>query len=100
MNDRLSNEIETLRAQIETNDKWAYSLYLALEAILPFLLRGHPNAGAIRQRLEQIANHYEALEAHPETAIDGDCSDLHQAGKMLFHRLSMLGVWPEASGNV
>ena len=91
----LRQEVAQLRAQVEATDDWASSVYVALELVLPYLLRDHPQVEKVRNLLQGQARWFEDLQAHPgrEGDILGKAS-LHEAGKMLYYQLALLDVWP------
>jgi len=89
-----SNEIETLRTQIEEADDWATGVFYALNQILPLLLRDHPKAAEIQQRLQASDDRYEELLAHPQQAEEGEPAGMYEACKMLNRQWAILGVWP------
>jgi hypothetical protein len=63
--------------------------------VLPFLLRGHPEADRVRQLLQHRDDHYAALLADPSSAEDGECAAQYEAAKMLNRQLAVLGAWPD-----
>lgn len=91
----LRQEVAALRAQVEATDEWATSVFVALETVLPFLLRGHPQVEKVRDLLQAQAHGFEELQAHPEREgdIHGKASRL-EAGKMLYYQLALRDVWP------
>jgi hypothetical protein len=91
----LRQEVAALRAKADATDDWAGSVFLALETVLPFLLRGHPQVEKVRDLLHSQARSFEELQTHPEREGDlhGKAAQL-EAGKMLYNQLAMLGVWP------
>lgn len=93
--DALRQEVAQLRRQVDATDDWANGVYLALETVLPVLLRGHPLAEKARDLLHFQALAHEDLLAHPEKEGDlhGKASRL-EASKMLYDQLALLGVWP------
>ena len=90
----LRQEIAEQRQRIEEVDDWANGLFEAMHTVLSVVLKGHPDAGQIEQQLRYSRDRYETLMAHPERAEPGETAELHEAGKMLYERLAMLGVWP------
>lgn len=91
----LRQEVAQLRAQVEATDDWASSVYVALELVLPYLLRDHPQVEKVRNLLQGQARGFEELQAHPER--EGDTygkASRHEAGKLLYHQLALLDVWP------
>jgi hypothetical protein len=91
----LRQEVAALRSEIEATDDWAGSVFVALELVLPFLLRGHPQVEKVRDLLHSQAKEFEELQAQPhlEGELRGKASR-HEAGKMLYYQLALLGVWP------
>lgn len=91
----LRQELAQLRAQVEATDDWASSVYVALELVLPYLLRDHPQVAKVRNLLQGQARGFEDLQAHPERegGTHGKAS-LHEAGKMLYYQLALLDIWP------
>jgi hypothetical protein len=95
MTNDLTKEIEALRGQIDETDDWANGVFLLMEQILPFLLRGHPELDKIEKLLQASAERYEELQAHPERAEDGETAGLYEARKILYRHMALLGVWPD-----
>lgn len=91
----LRQEVAALRAQIDATDDWASSVFLALQTLLPFLLRGHAQAAQVRDLLQGQERLYEDLQAHPHKAGDvhGHAHQL-EAAAMLYRDLALMGVWP------
>jgi hypothetical protein len=99
MNDEvaaLRAEVERLRAEIEKVDDWAQGIHLALETVLPFLLRGHPEAGEVQRLLQSLDERYEELLKHPGRAEAGERRGQLESPKMLYRRLALQDVWPGA----
>lgn len=91
----LRREVAELRQQIDQVDDWANGIQQVLVSVLPFLLRGHPEAAKVGKLLRHYAERYEELLAHPERAEDrDDTPEKKEAGKMLYWQLAVLGVWP------
>lgn len=88
-------EIGRLRAEIDAANDWATGLFQLLHQVLPHLLRNHPNVEKIQNSLQFADDRYEELLAHPERAEDGETAGQHEAGKMLYRQLAVLGVWPD-----
>jgi len=96
--DSLRQEIAVLRRQVDETDDWANGIQQVLVAVLPFLLRGHPEVEKVEGLLRHYADRYEELLAHPERAEDRhDTPEKQEAGKMLYWQLAVLGVWPGIS---
>lgn len=91
----LRQEVAQLRQQVEATDDWASSVYVALELVLPYLLRSHPQVETVRNLLQSQARRFEKLQAHPEQEgeLNGKAS-LCEAGKMLYYQLALQDVWP------
>lgn len=88
-------EIAELRAKIEELDDWANGIHMALVDVLPFLLRGHPEAAKVEGLLKASAQRYEELLAHPERAEDAhEKATLYESRKNLYRQLALLGAWP------
>lgn len=91
----LRQEIAELRARIEATDDWAAGVHRVLVDVLPFLLRGHPEAAKVHQLLLQAERRYEELKAHPEQSEGpGETADLYEPSKLLNRQLALQGVWP------
>lgn len=90
----LRREIAELRQRIEEVDSWANGLHNALSAVLPFLLRGHPEAGKVAGLLRSASERYDLLSARPELAESPEELVGLEASKMLYRQLAILGVWP------
>lgn len=100
MSHDLQSQIDALRAELKTTDDWASGVFLTLEQILPFLLRGHPEIGKIEQLLKRSEQRFEELIAHPERAEDADeTPEKYEAAKMLYRQMALLGVWPDKDGS-
>lgn len=93
----LQREVAELRRQIDEVDDWANGIQHVLVAVLPFLLRGHPEAGKVEGLLRRHSDRFEELTAHPGRAEGDETVHLHEAGKMLYWQLAVLGVWPGVS---
>lgn len=91
----LRQEVAALRVEVAATDDWATSVFVALETVLPFLLRGHPQVHKMRDLLQAQAQSFEDLSAHPKKQGDvhGYASRM-EAGKMLYQQLALLDVWP------
>lgn len=83
-----------LQAEIQATDDWANGVFLTLVQVLPLLLRDHPNVSKVQHLLKAADDRHEELFAHPERAEEGEPAGLHEAGKMLYRQLALLGVWP------
>ena len=83
-----------MRAEIQASDDWANGIFLMLHQVLPLLLRDHPNVSKVQHLLEAADARYEELLAHPERAEEGEPAGLHEAGKMMYRQMALLGVWP------
>lgn len=90
----LRQEVAELRRQIDEVDDWANGIQRVLVTVLPFLLRGHPDAGKVEDLLRDHSERYDELSEHPERASKDEPAALHEAGKMLYRQLAILGVWP------
>ena len=91
----LRQEIVELRARIEAVDDWAAGVHRVLADVLPFLLRGHPEAAKVHQLLQQAERRYEELSAHPDQSEGpGETADLYEPAKLLNRQLALQGVWP------
>ena len=91
----LRQEVAELRGQIDEVDNWASGIQQVLVAVLPFLLRGHPEAGKVAGLLRHHSERFEELQNHPERAENEDeTAGLYEAGKMLYWQLAILGAWP------
>lgn len=96
MTNDLQSQIDALRAELKSTDDWASGVFLTLEQILPFLLRGHPEIAKIEQLLKRSEQRFEELCAYPERAEDGDeTAEKYEAAKMLYRQMALLGVWPD-----
>ncbi len=93
----LRQEVAVLRQQIDEVDDWANGIQHALIAVLPFLLRGHPEVSKVEGLLRSRSERYAELLAHPERAEGDETALLHEAPKMLYWQLAVLGVWPGIS---
>lgn len=94
MTNDTQRQIDALRAELKQTDDWATGIFLTLEQILPFLLRGHPEIDKIERQLKRSEQRFEELVAHPERAEDDDeTPEKYEAAKMLYRQLGLLGVW-------
>lgn len=85
--EKLKQEIAELRQKLHETDDWACGVYNALEKVLPFLLRGHPEVEKVAQLLKSAGDHYEN-NPHAQDR------NMKEPMKMLYQQLAMLGVWP------
>lgn len=91
----LRQEVAALRQQISETDDWANGIHKTLSAVLPFLLRGHPEASKVEGLLRYHSERYDELLANPQRAENSDeTAALYEEGKMLYRQLAILGVWP------
>ncbi|BBL69715.1 hypothetical protein [Methylogaea oryzae] len=90
----LLERIEELEQQVDAVDDWAHGVYLALDQILPSLLRNHPEAETIQKALQENDDRFEELLAYPRRAKEGEQPGMYEACKMLNRQLAILGVWP------
>jgi hypothetical protein len=89
-------QLTRLQQQIEETDQWATGVFLALQAVLPFLLRDHPQVNKMQALLAGMDRRYEELLAHPECAENKDeTAGNYEAPKMLYRQLALLRVWPD-----
>jgi hypothetical protein len=96
MTNDLQSQIDALRAELKTTDDWATGIFLTLEQLLPFLLRGHPELAKIEQLLKHSEQRFEELSQHPERAEDADeTPEKYEASKMLYRQMALLGVWTD-----
>lgn len=86
--------VERLREELTATDEWANGVQHLLLAVLPFLLRGHPEAGKVRDLLASATARYEELLAHPHRASPGEALGRYEAKKIAYRTLALLGVWP------
>ena len=68
----LRREVAELRRKIDATDDWANGIQHVLVAVLPFLLRGHPDAGKVESLLRHHSERFQALTAHPERVESPD----------------------------
>lgn len=91
----LRQEVAELRQQIDGVDDWANGIQQVLVGVLPFLLRGHPEAGKVEELLRNCSDRYDRLLEQPELAESlQDSPEMLEAGKILYWQLAILGVWP------
>ncbi|MDD2721643.1 MAG: hypothetical protein PHH47_10090 [Gallionella sp.] len=88
--EKLRQEIERLRAEIDAVDDWANGIFQMLVQVLPLLVRDHPNASKIQHLLHESDARYEELLAHPERAEEGEPAGLYEAGAMMHRQLNIL----------
>ncbi|PAT43799.1 hypothetical protein [Vandammella animalimorsus] len=92
----LRQEVAQLRQELDAANDWACGIHRALVDVLPFLLRGHPEAAKVGKLLKYSADRYEELQEHPDRA-DRDAGESwagYEAQKSLYRQLALLGVWP------
>lgn len=90
----LRREVEQLRKDLDAAEDWATGIQQLLIAVLPFLLRDHPNAEKVRDLLRPKAERY---EAQAEKSLRGKHkSNWRQLEpqKMAYRLFEILGVWP------
>jgi len=91
----IRQELQQLRQQLQDAERWANGVFLALEMVLPHLLRDHPQAAALGDQLHAMAERYELLLRHPEQQTDeADLAGHYEPAKMLYWQMALLGVWP------
>lgn len=88
-------ELRQLRLQLQEAEDWANGVFLALQQVLPALLRGHPEVKKVQALLAGRDQRFEELRRHPERAEPDERPTLHEPGKMLYRQLALLGVWPD-----
>ena len=99
MSNALQSEIDALRAELKQTDDWATGVFLTLDQLLPFLLRGHPEIAKIERLLKRSERRFEELVEHPERAEDADeTAEKYEAAKMLYRSFQLQGVWPDKAG--
>lgn len=96
----IRSEHAQLRAELDRVDDWANGVFLALQDLLPSLLKAHPDtAAAVADMWRKAAEQYDQVAAgHAVTDVDGDPVTLEflEARKMLYRSLGHLsGIWPE-----
>lgn len=84
-----------LQAEMQETDDWANGIQTMLVQILPLLLRDHTNVKKVQHLLAQSDSRYEELLVHPERAEEGETAGQHEASKMMYWQLALLGVWPD-----
>lgn len=92
--DERMKEIERLRTQIDDAENWSNGVFLLLEQVLPFLLRGHPEVEKLQKLLQSSDDRYEELLKYPHRAEPDEPAGLYEASKMMNRQLALLGVWP------
>ena len=96
MTNDLQRQIDALRAELNAIDDWAAGVFLLLEQLAPFLLRGHPEIAKIERLLKCSEQRFEELSAHPERAEDSDeTAEKYEAANIMYRQLALLGVWPD-----
>lgn len=91
----MQQELQQLRQQLQDAERWANGVFLALEMVLPHLLRDHPQAAALGDQLRSMAERYELLLRHPEQQTDeADLAGHYEPAKMLYWQMALLGLWP------
>lgn len=92
----LKAEIADLKKVIEANDDFSSGILSALFAILPFLVRDHPDAMKIRDILLASAQRYEELSLNPDALEELEPNrGVYEAQKMLYGKLAQLGSFGE-----
>lgn len=86
----LREQIALLKQEIDSVDDWANGIQLSLIALLPFLLRGHPEANKAETTLRGLRDRYLALVNRPSR---DEPAERYEAAKMLYEELSLLGAW-------
>lgn len=94
----LQSQIDALRAELKQTDDWATGIFLALEKILPPLLRGHPELAKIEQGLKDAAQRFDTLNANPVCAENGETAEQYEVAKLLHQAMARLGVWTDKAG--
>lgn len=91
----LREELDRLHARVEELEDWSYGLLVGVLAVLPPLLRGHPQVEQAHQVLQKADARYEELLLHPERAEDPQETPARlEPQKMLNRLLGAVGVWP------
>jgi hypothetical protein len=86
----LRSQIALLKQEIDSVDDWANGIQLSLIALLPFLLRGHPEVSRAEMTLRGLRDRYLALTDRPSR---DEPAARYEAAKMLYEELSLLGAW-------
>jgi len=90
----LRREVAQLRNELAAEVDWANGIHHLLLAVLPSLLRGHPEVEKVRGVLAAAAKKYDELLAHPHRARPDERLGLYEAKKSAYRALAQLGVWP------
>lgn len=98
--ERLEQELNDLRLEVDRNDDWANGLFAVLVEALPPLLRANPEmARQLGATWRNRADEYEALRSTPGQADDfHDTAEKLEAAKMLYRQFDVLGLWPAPDG--
>lgn len=92
----IAKAVVPLRQEIDQLDDWANGVFVALQNVLPPLLRKHPDIALQLEPLWRAASEqYDRLEGIAQADDFHETQSLLEPRKMLYRQLANLKAWPK-----